>query len=105
MWQEIQPFLLAHKKAVGILGDSITLVGSFLLSAEALFKKTQLISTGRKRKLIARTPHLKSRSGELVTDDQVENQWIDLWVLLAKIGILILTLGFLVLLLGRIFTE
>lgn len=105
MWQEIRPFLLAHKKAVGILGDSITFIGSLILSAEALFKKTQIISTARKRKLIARTPHLKSLSGQLVTDGQVENEWVNLWVLLAKIGILILTLGFLVLLLGRIFTE
>jgi hypothetical protein len=105
MWENLQPFLVAHKKGVGIFGDSITFAGSLILSCEALFKKTERVSIGRKRKLIEHTPYLKSRSGESVTNEQIENKWVDLWLFLSKAGILTLTLGFLALLLGRIFAE
>lgn len=105
MWESLQQFVVAHKKAVGVFGDSITFVGSLILSLEALFKKTTLVSIQRKQKLLERTKYLKSRSGENVTREQIEDKWIDLWLRLSKIGIVTLTLGFLALLLGRILAE
>lgn len=105
MWESLVQFLAAHKKGVGVFGDSITFAGSLVLSLEALCKKTERISTERKKKLLERTPYLKSKTGENVSVEMIENKWDALWTLLAKWGIVILTAGFLVLLLGRLFTE
>jgi hypothetical protein len=105
MWESLPQFLLAHKKAVGIIGDSITFAGSLILALEAFFKKKERVSVKNKRNLLKHTPYLKSSSGEQVTDEQIENKWIDLWLRLSKIGIFTLTAGFLALLLGRIFAE
>jgi hypothetical protein len=105
MWDSAQPFFVEHKKAVGIFGDSITFLGSVLLSLEALLKKTERIKVAGKRKLLKNTHFLGTRSGETVTDEQIENRWVNIWSAVSKWGIVILTLGFLALLLGRIFTE
>jgi hypothetical protein len=105
MWESLPQLLLAHTKAVGIIGDSITFAGSLILALEAIFKKKERVSVKNKRNLLKHTPYLKSRSGESVTNEQIEDNWIDFWSHLSMAGIITLTLGFLALLLGRIFAE
>jgi len=105
MWEGAQTFLTQHPKALGITGDSVTFLGSFILSLEALCKNTERISVDRKRKIIQSSPYAEAESGAPLSSEAVERQWQKLWALAAKSGTLVLTAGFLLLLFNRIFAE
>jgi hypothetical protein len=105
MWEGTQSFFVQHPKALGIAGDSVTFAGSLILSLEALFKKAERVSIDRKRKIIALSPYAETSSGTPLSAEAVEAKWLQIWAFASKLGTIVLTFGFLCLLLSRIFAE
>lgn len=99
-------FLKCHTKAMGIGGDSLTLLGSISLAIDALFKKQEQIQ-------LAAQKLIKSDFGTAAQDEggghldptKLEEEAIDKSVRFAKIGACLLVAGFVLLLLTRILAE
>jgi hypothetical protein len=94
--------LRQHHRTVGIWGDSLTFLGGLLLSAEALFKKKDRLAVAVKGTVAKFFPGAEDSGGNKVSPTTTEEKQVNLWGLVAKAGIGMLTIGFLVLLLLRI---
>ena len=100
-----QEFVVAHRRCIGIAGDSLTFLGGLLLALEALGKKREWISIATKRTVARYFPRAEDESGKSINPVKTEEDWVDRWHLIAQIGAVTLAAGFLLLLLLRIFAE
>ena len=105
MRENLQPFLVVHKKAFGIAGDSITFFALILLSLEALFKQAEWLSVESKRTIVAYFKNAEDADGNKIDIPTVERHWRTLWTIAARCGTLFLALGFAILLALRIWSE
>ncbi|MGD0732387.1 MAG: hypothetical protein ABR956_14090 [Terracidiphilus sp.] len=105
MWEGAHALLTEHRKALGIVGDSLTFAGSLLLALEALLRKTERISVDRKKTIVKHFKYAEDRQGEPVSPEAVERKWLKLWEVASKTGTIVLALGFAFLLAHRIFVE
>jgi hypothetical protein len=95
-------FIRTNHRCVGIWGDSLTFAGGLLLSAEALFKKKDLLTIAIKGNVARLFPGAEDKGGKTVSQSDEEKKQLNRWDLITKAGIGMLTVGFLVLLLLRI---
>ena len=102
MLPHLWEFIHANHRCVGIWGDSLTFAGGLLLSAEALFKKKDRLAIAIKTTVATLLPGAEEKSGNTVSPSDEEKKQLNRWDLVAKAGIGMLTVGFLVLLLLRI---
>ncbi len=105
MGESLLRLFALHPKAIGIIGDSLTFVGSVLLSLEALFKQTERLSVDTKKTIVKFFPSAEELEGDAVDPELVEKKWLKLWGWASKAGTILLAAGFAFLLLGRIFAE
>ena len=105
MWEDLQSLLTAHRKAFEITGDSLTFGGGMLMAAEALWKTTERIAIATTNTFLKYFPDAEDRRGRHLDPKNVERKWQKLWSATAKWGAVVLSAGFLVLLLCRIFAE
>jgi hypothetical protein len=105
MWEAIQSLLTGHRKAFEITGDSLTFLGGMLMAAEALWKTTERIAIATTNTFLKYFPDAEDRTGRPIESKQVEETWQKRWSFTAKLGAVVLTAGFLILLLCRIFAE
>jgi hypothetical protein len=105
MWDGVHALLTQHPKALGVLGDSLTFLGSLLLALEALLKQTERISIDRKRTIVSHFKHAVDVRGNPIDPQAVEQKWLKLWAFASKAGTIALALGFACLLVRRIFVE
>jgi hypothetical protein len=99
-------FLKCHAKAMGIGGDSLTLLGSISLAIDALFKKQEQIQLAA-QKLIKKDfgAAAQGEDGGHLDPKNLEEEAIDKSVRFAKLGACLLLAGFVLLLLTRIVAE
>jgi hypothetical protein len=102
MLTQLLEFIHTNHRCVGIWGDSLTFAGGLLLSAEALFKKKDRLTIAVKGTVATFFPGAEDNSGKKVSPTDTEKKQLNRWDLVAKAGIGMLTVGFLVLLLVRI---
>lgn len=106
MWESIHALLIGHPKALGVLGDSFTFIGSLLMAAEALWKKTERIAIATKKTIVKYFPTAEDEKGKPVSPTVVEEKWSNRWNVASKSGVIVLAAGFALLLAHRIlFTE
>lgn len=105
MWSGEPTLLARYPKAIGIAGDSLTFLGGLLLSAEALWKKTEREAIAVKETTVKYFPQAEDQAGRPVSPSEVEKQWFRRWDAASKAGVLLMALGFLFLLISRIFAE
>ncbi len=105
MWEALQLLLTGHRKAFEITGDSLTFLGGMLMAAEALWKTTERIAIATTNTFLKYFPDAEDRGGRPVSTKQVEERWQKRWSFTAKLGAVVLTAGFLILLLCRIYAE
>jgi hypothetical protein len=91
-----------HHKTVGIWGDSLTFLGGLLLSAEALFKKKDRLTLASIATVVKLFPNAEDGAGNKLGTSAVEDKQLQRWERVAKWGVGLLTLGFLLLLISRI---
>jgi hypothetical protein len=102
MLTQLWEFIHNHHRSVGIWGDSLTFAGGLFLSAEALFKKKDRLAIAVKSTVATLLPGAEEKSGEKVSPTDEEKKQLNRWDFVAKGGIGMLTIGFLILLLLRI---
>jgi hypothetical protein len=105
MWQVIQEFVVAHRRALGIAGDSLTFFGGLLLAAEALWKKTERTAIATKRTTARFFPHAEDAAGKQISPSDTEEKWFNRWHLLSQAGAVAMAIGFFFLLVCRIFAD
>jgi len=101
----VQVLVSAHRRCVGIAGDSLTFFGGLLLALEALGKKRERISIATKRTIARYFPRAEDESGKSINPEKTEEEWVNRWHLVAQAGAVTLAAGFFLLLLLRIFAE
>lgn len=96
-------------KELGILGDSLTFLGSIFLVLETLFRQRII---NRRRESVGTAEHLKKAGfrptdpqGTPINEQTVEDREARTGIALAWIGVSLLVLGFGVLLVKGIFGE
>lgn len=94
-----------HVKAFGILGDSLTFFGGMLLALEALWKKTERTAIATKKTTASYFPEAQDQQGKPINPDDEEQKWFSRWNFASKAGTVIMAVGFLFLLVTRIFAE
>jgi hypothetical protein len=102
MLDSIWEFLKIHHKGVGIWGDSLSFIGGLMLAAEALFQKKDRLAIAVKGTVARLFPGAEDSEGNKVSTNATEEKQVDLWELVAKWGIVVLTVGFAFLLVSRI---
>jgi len=102
MWESAHALLTEHRKAIGVLGDSLTFAGSLLMAAEALWKKTERIAIGTKKTIVKYFPTAEDEQGKPVSPTSVEERWLSLWNFASKAGVMMVAAGFAFLLAHRI---
>jgi hypothetical protein len=105
MWEAMLSLLTGHRKAFEIAGDSLTFIGGMLMAAEALWNTTERIAIATAKSFLKYFPEAEDRTGAPLATEQVEEVWRKRWNITAKLGAVVLTGGFLVLLLCRIYAE
>ena len=104
MWQETQ-LVAHHPKWPGIVGDSLTFLGSILLTLEALFRPAQNLSVDRKGTIVKYFKTAERADGEKLKPEDVKRGWEVLWTRCNRIGVVLLVIGFGFLLGVRLFAE
>jgi hypothetical protein len=102
MLDTLWAFLQQHHRPVGIWGDSLTFLGGLLLSAEALFKKKDRLTLASIAIVVKLFPGAEDGNGKKLATTTEEDKQLRRWEKVAKLGVGLLTLGFLLLLLLRI---
>ena len=105
MWQDVHSFICYCPKCLGITGDSLTFVSSFLLALEAVFKPSAKISIERKKAIVKHFPYADNRDGTKLDAADVERKWSKMWVWVNRIGAFGLVVGFAFLLASRVLAE
>jgi hypothetical protein len=103
--KSVQEFVVAHRKCLGISGDSLTFLGGLLLALEALWKKSERISIAVKKTTAKDFPHAEDAAGKSINPEDTEQKWVNRWHLISQLGAVAMAAGFFVLLLCRIFAE
>lgn len=103
--QSAHEFVFAHRRCLGITGDSLTFLGGMLLALEALLKRRERTSIATKRTIAKFFPDAEDESGKSINPEKTEEKWVNRWHWVAQVGTVALAAGFLVLLLLRIFAE
>jgi hypothetical protein len=103
--QSPHEFVFAHRRCLGITGDSLTFLGGILLALEALWKKRERTSIATKKTTAKFFPGAEDESGKSINPEQTEEKWVNRWHWIAQVGTVAVAAGFFVLLLLRIFAE
>ncbi|HTC74299.1 MAG TPA: hypothetical protein VK684_01900 [Edaphobacter sp.] len=97
------------EKVVGILGDSLTLVGSVVLALEALLRRWRTTRDRTSTKAVWRFGRHRiagtDRHGKPITPQSIEDEAINIGQWLGIIGVSLLVTGFCVLLAIRIWGD
>ncbi len=103
--QSVQAFVVAHRKYLGISGDSLTFLGGLLLALEALWKKSERISIAVKTTTARYFPKAEDAAGKSISPETTEETWVNRWHLISQLGTIAMAAGFFLLLLCRIFAD
>lgn len=104
-FQSVQEFAVAHRRSLGITGDSLTFVGGLLLAIEALWKRTERISIATVRTTAKYFVQAEDKAGNKINPEKTEEAWVNLWHRISQVGAIVMACGFLFLLFCRIFAE
>ena len=105
LFQSVRELVLAHRKCLGISGDSLTFLGGLLLALEALGKKNERISIAIVRTTAKYFVQAEDEDGRKVSPEAAEEAWVKRWHLIAQLGASAMAAGFLLLLVLRIFAD
>jgi hypothetical protein len=89
-------------RAAGFLGDGLTFVGSLFLAVDALFKRKEQMLAARRSAIARDFPDsAQTKDGQLLTPAWIEEDALQRSILWARIGAVLLVLGFACLLVSR----
>lgn len=105
MLDSISELVQAWKRAFGIFGDSLTFLGGLLLALEALYKKSDRQAIEDRQSILDLFPTAQDENGNPLSISDLDKSLVSRWQAIARLGVVIMVLGFLCLLLLRIFAE